>query len=108
MWPMYFGRFRTLLTVTQVSQRPFLSTALKSVPKRSERPLSSANTGTMEAAAATTDPAAPASMATEAATEEGNNGEATSAARPEWPWKRAKKVAVMISFAGKNYLGMQR
>jgi len=32
------------------------------------------------------------------------NGEA----RAEWPWKRAKKVAVMISFAGKNYFGMQR
>ena len=62
----------------------------------------------MEAAAATTDPAAPASMATEAA-EDGSNGEAAAAvARPEWPWKRAKKVAVMISFAGKNYLGMQR
>ena len=64
----------------------------------------------MEAAAATTDPAAPASMATGAAAEEGSNGEAAAAAvaRPEWPWKRAKKVAVMISFAGKNYLGMQR
>ena len=109
MWPMYFGRFRTLLTVTQVSPRPFLSTALKSVPGRSERPSSSANTGTMEAAAATNDPAAPASVATEAAAEEGSNGEGAAAvARPEWPWKRAKKVAVMISFAGKNYLGMQR
>ena len=58
-------------------------------------------------AAATPDPAAPASVATEAA-EEGSNGEAAAVARPEWPWKRAKKVAVMISFAGKNYLGMQR
>ena len=28
--------------------------------------------------------------------------------RPEWPWKRSKKVAVMLSFSGKNYLGMQR
>ena len=62
----------------------------------------------MEAAAATTDPAAPASIATEAAAEEGSNGGAAAVARPEWPWKRAKKVAVMISFAGKNYLGMQR
>lgn len=26
----------------------------------------------------------------------------------DWPWKRAKKVAVMISFSGKDYLGMQR
>jgi len=26
----------------------------------------------------------------------------------DWPWKRAKKVAVMISFCGKDYLGMQR
>ena len=107
LWPMYFGRFRTLLTVTQVSQRSLLSKALQSVPKRSERPLSSANTGTMEAAAPTPGPAAPASVATEAA-EEGSNGEAAASARPEWPWKRAKKVAVMISFAGKNYLGMQR
>ena len=62
----------------------------------------------MEAAAATPDPAAPSSMATEAAAEDGSNGEAAAVARPEWPWKRAKKVAVMISFAGKNYLGMQR
>ena len=80
---------------------------LQHVPKRSERPLSSANTGTMEAAAATPDPIAPASVATEAAAEDGSNSEA-AVARPEWPWKRAKKVAVMISFAGKNYLGMQR
>merc|ERR1719211_195139 len=26
----------------------------------------------------------------------------------DWPWKRARKVAVMISFSGKDYLGMQR
>ena len=26
----------------------------------------------------------------------------------EWPWKRAKKVALMVSFRGKDYLGMQR
>ena len=26
----------------------------------------------------------------------------------DWPWKKAKKVAVMISFCGKDYLGMQR
>ena len=25
-----------------------------------------------------------------------------------YPWKRAKKVAMMISFSGKDYLGMQR
>ena len=28
--------------------------------------------------------------------------------RPEYPWKRAKKVAAMLSFSGKNYYGMQR
>jgi len=28
--------------------------------------------------------------------------------RQEYPWKRAKKVAMMISFSGKDYLGMQR
>eukprot|EP00096_Caligus_rogercresseyi_P010752 TRINITY_DN4010_c0_g2_i1.p1 TRINITY_DN4010_c0_g2~~TRINITY_DN4010_c0_g2_i1.p1 ORF type:complete len:372 (-),score=101.70 TRINITY_DN4010_c0_g2_i1:468-1583(-) len=28
--------------------------------------------------------------------------------RPEWPWKKSKKVAMMLSFSGKNYLGMQR
>jgi hypothetical protein len=28
--------------------------------------------------------------------------------RRDWPWKKAKKVAVMISFCGKDYLGMQR
>ena len=26
----------------------------------------------------------------------------------DWPWKRARKVAMMISFSGKDYLGMQR
>merc|ERR1719229_2220058 len=62
----------------------------------------------MDAAATPDSAAAAPSVATEAAAEEGNNGEAAAVARPEWPWKRAKKVAVMISFAGKNYLGMQR
>jgi len=28
--------------------------------------------------------------------------------RPVYPWKRAKKVAAMLSFLGKNYHGMQR
>jgi len=28
--------------------------------------------------------------------------------RQDYPWKRAKKVAMMISFSGKDYLGMQR
>ncbi|XP_040579191.1 pseudouridylate synthase 1 homolog isoform X2 [Lepeophtheirus salmonis] len=28
--------------------------------------------------------------------------------RPDWPWKKAKKVAMMLSFSGKKYLGMQR
>ena len=26
----------------------------------------------------------------------------------DWPWKRARKAAVMISFSGKDHLGMQR
>ena len=26
----------------------------------------------------------------------------------DWPWRRAKKVALMLSFSGKDYLGMQR
>jgi len=29
-------------------------------------------------------------------------------ARPDYPWKRAKKVACMLSFSGKDYYGMQR
>ena len=33
-----------------------------------------------------------------------SNTESSSA----WPWRRARKVAVMISFSGKDYLGMQR
>jgi len=28
--------------------------------------------------------------------------------KPEYPWRKAKKVAVMLSFVGKDYLGMQR
>jgi len=28
--------------------------------------------------------------------------------RPDYPWKRAKKVACMLSFSGKDYYGMQR
>ena len=38
------------------------------------------------------------------ANESSNNSEE----RSEWPWKKAKKVAIMLSFCGKNYLGMQR
>ena len=34
--------------------------------------------------------------------------EAAAPDRPEYPWKRAKKVAAMLSFSGKNYYGMQR
>lgn len=34
--------------------------------------------------------------------------EETAAPRSEWPWKKAKKAAVMLSFCGKKYLGMQR
>ncbi len=29
-------------------------------------------------------------------------------ARPPWPWKKAKKAVIMMSFSGKDYLGMQR
>ena len=28
--------------------------------------------------------------------------------KAEWPWRKAKKVAVLVSFVGKDYLGMQR
>ena len=28
--------------------------------------------------------------------------------RPEYKWKKSKKMAAMISFSGKDYLGMQR
>ena len=28
--------------------------------------------------------------------------------RPDYPWRRAKKVAAMLSFSGKDYFGMQR
>ena len=28
--------------------------------------------------------------------------------RPDYPWKRVKKCACMLSFSGKNYHGMQR
>lgn len=28
--------------------------------------------------------------------------------RPDYPWKKVKKVACMLSFSGKNYFGMQR
>ena len=36
------------------------------------------------------------------------SAEKTQEKRPEWPWRKAKKVAIMISFVGKDYLGMQR
>lgn len=32
----------------------------------------------------------------------------TDDSRPDYPWKRAKKVAAMLSFSGKTYFGMQR
>ncbi len=35
-----------------------------------------------------------------------NNGQ--EAEKRDWPWRKAKKVAVMLSFVGKDYLGMQR
>ncbi len=43
-------------------------------------------------------------------TTEAIQAEAPSSAevpRKEWPWRRAKKCAVMLSFSGKNYMGMQ-
>ncbi len=30
------------------------------------------------------------------------------APRGDYPWRRAKKVAAMLSFSGKDYFGMQR
>ena len=108
--PMYFGRLAVLLTVTpSAAQRSVLSTAIKkSAPRRGEGFVSSsAAAGTMDKpesdVVSAPDPAA-VSDATVPGSEAGNNGET----RAEWPWKRAKKVAVMISFAGKNYFGMQR
>jgi hypothetical protein len=41
-----------------------------------------------------------------AAAADGQAPESTE--RAEWPWKKAKKAALMLSFAGKNYMGMQR
>ena len=35
------------------------------------------------------------------------NEEETTKQRAEWPWKKAKKCAVMLSFLGKDYTGMQ-
>jgi hypothetical protein len=39
-----------------------------------------------------------------------SGSEATSEAPPrgDYPWRRAKKVAAMLSFSGKDYFGMQR
>ena len=34
--------------------------------------------------------------------------EMTTAPRADYPWRRAKKVACMLSFSGKDYFGMQR
>jgi tRNA pseudouridine38-40 synthase len=34
--------------------------------------------------------------------------ESSEPERPEYPWKRAKKMAAMLSFSGKKYYGMQR
>ena len=36
------------------------------------------------------------------------SAENTQEKRPEYVWRKAKKVAIMISFVGKDYLGMQR
>ena len=51
------------------------------------------------------------SASTEAAQKDQSEPIVEGAAEKEkrdWPWKKAKKVAVMISFCGKDYLGMQR
>ena len=37
-----------------------------------------------------------------------NGQSAESEKRPEYKWKKAKKMAAMISFSGKDYIGMQR
>ena len=109
---MHFGRFKALFAVNQsvaaAAERIILSTAIQSVARRGER-FASTVAGTMDKAegdvqaaadsAACNPTADPGTAATAA-----DSGEA----RAEWPWKRAKKVAVMISFAGKNYFGMQR
>jgi len=39
---------------------------------------------------------------------EDHNGEDKSDERPEYPWKKTKKMAALLSFSGKNYYGMQR
>jgi len=37
-----------------------------------------------------------------------NGAPQTDGKRPEYPWKKAKKLAAMLSFSGKDYYGMQR
>ncbi len=37
-----------------------------------------------------------------------DSGGKAEEARPPWPWKKAKKAVIMMSFSGKDYLGMQR
>ena len=104
---MYFGRFKALLLVTPAVERSVFLSVIKSVARRGEVFASSVAGRTMDKpeseVAAPPDPSAVSGEAVPKAVEPGN-GEP----RAEWPWKRAKKVAVMISFAGKNYLGMQR
>jgi len=42
--------------------------------------------------------------------EEVKNSESIQSLQPkqDWPWRKAKKAVVMVSFCGKNYMGMQR
>ena len=47
-------------------------------------------------------------LQSEAIPKEGESKATVETEKRDWPWKKAKKVAVMISFCGKDYLGMQR
>ena len=103
---MYFGSFKALLIVTpSLAKRSVLSTAFKSAPGRGKG-FSSSATGTIETDKPESDIMSSDQAVCDATKPEAGAGD--SEARAEWPWKRAKKVAVMLSFAGKSYFGMQR
>lgn len=103
---MYFGSFKALLIVTPSLAKRSV-TAFKSAPGRGKGFSSSATaTGTMETDKPESDVTSSDQAVCDATKPEAGAG--NGEARAEWPWKRAKKVAVMISFAGKNYFGMQR
>jgi hypothetical protein len=66
-------------------------------------------TGVTSAAAAVTSAAgvtSAAAVVTSAAASVTSS--AAEAPRADYPWRRAKKVAAMLSFSGKDYFGMQR